>query len=149
MIFVEKKFISSDDCEHLISLYRNNKNKIFQHRDTYPLNIEKLSDLKLFQIVKKMHDYAEKFCSKKLDVYAEIVEWPIDSFMAEHIDPDSDIFAGLVYLNEDYSGGHTCFDYEIIKPEIGKFVLFQNSILKHWVTKVEKSNRYTLAVWFT
>ena len=62
--------------------------------------------------------------------------------MKPHIDPhrpnQEPIYSQLVvYLNDDFDGGYTCFDEYEIKPEIGKLLIFSNSIYKHSVSKIE------------
>ena len=73
--------------------------------------------------------------------------------MRPHIDPsrsdqEPDLFAAVLYLNDDYTGGHTAFeDYEV-KPETGKLLVFSNSIYEHHVTKVEGTERFVLSIWY-
>ena len=60
-----------------------------------------------------------------------------------------DIFAALVYLNDSYSGGYTCFEDFEVKPQLGKLVIFSNSQYLHHVTKVEDSERFVLSLWYS
>jgi hypothetical protein len=62
------------------------------------------------------------------------------------------IFGAIVYLNDDYYGGQTFYpNYNIyIKPRPGMLAVHPGDINHiHGVTKVEKSNRYTLASFWT
>ena len=75
--------------------------------------------------------------------YAGVVRWTVGTFMKPHIDPhrpdqEPDLFADVLYLNDDYTGGHTGFEESEIKPETGKLLVFSNSIYKHHVTKIEE-----------
>ena len=85
--------------------------------------------------------------------YAGIVRWPVGTFMKPHIDPhrpdqEPDLFAAVLYLNDDYTGGHTGFEECEVKPEMGKLLVFSNSIYKHHVTKIEGTERFALNIWY-
>ena len=69
--------------------------------------------------------------------------------MDPHKDPGNDVFAALIYLNDDYVGGETCFENTKVIPETGKLVIFSNHDLLHSVNMVKQNIRYTLALWFT
>jgi hypothetical protein len=148
MIFTENNFISADDCDYLIDLYKKNQSLSFQHGHTKPLSLNESTDKIAKDLVDKIRHYAENIekCNLTVDT-AQIVRWPIGSFMNKHLDPSTDVFAGLIYLNDDYLGGHTGFIDREIKPEKGKFVIFYNSVLEHWVTEVKTNERFVLAVW--
>ena len=68
--------------------------------------------------------------------------------MDPHKDYKGDVFAALIYLNDDYSGGETCFENTKVIPETGKLVIFSNNDLIHSVNMVKENARYTLALWF-
>ena len=65
-------------------------------------------------------------------------------------------WAAIVYLNDSYEGGKTYFEscpelpmgFEI-QPQRGKIVMFEGMEFYHGVTKVRRSDRYTIAMWFT
>jgi hypothetical protein len=148
MIVITDHFISDDDCDYLISLYEKNQDLIFQYRNTYPIALFNLNDSRANLTIEQIKIYAEHLSNQSLVVSnAEIVKWPVGSYMDKHIDPSTDVFAGLVYLNDDYDGGYTSFIGKEIQPKKGSFVIFHNSILEHWVTEIEKNERFTLAVW--
>ena len=87
----------------------------------------------------------------KLD-YVGVVRWPVGTFMKPHLDDNNkhnpDIFAAMLYLNDDYSGGHTCFEHMEVKPEVGKLIIFSNAHYLHYVSKVEESERFVLSFWY-
>ena len=66
-----------------------------------------------------------------------------------HQDKPGDIFATLVYLNNNYSGGQTKFREFAIEPKVGRLAIFSNFSYYHSVTKVQRNERYTLAGWYT
>ena len=68
--------------------------------------------------------------------------------MKPHFDPYEDIFAAVVYLNDEYIGGETYFENYKCSPSIGKLVIFSNNKILHQVSEVKEGTRYTLALWF-
>ena len=66
-----------------------------------------------------------------------------------HQDEPGDIFATLVYLNENYGWGQTKFKENLIEPKVGRLLIFSNFSYLHSVTKVQRNDRYTLAGWYT
>ena len=81
------------------------------------------------------------------------MRWPVGTFMKPHIDPhrpdqEPDLFAAVLYLNDDYIGGHTGFEECEVKPETGKLLVFSNSIYKHHVTKIKGVERFALNIWY-
>ena len=77
---------------------------------------------------------------------------PVGTFMKPHVDDNNihnpDVFAAMLYLNDDFEGGHTLFEQYDIKPEVGKLIVFSNSQLLHYVSKVEDSERFVLSFWY-
>lgn len=61
-------------------------------------------------------------------------------------------FGAIIYLNNDYSGGHTYYpnhNFEII-PEPGKLVIHPSDLNHlHGVSKISGTTRYTLASFWT
>ena len=61
-------------------------------------------------------------------------------------------FGSIIYLNDNYEGGHTYYpnyNYDI-KPQAGKLAIHPgDSEHLHGVSKIEGSNRYTVAAFWT
>ena len=72
--------------------------------------------------------------------------------MKPHVDDNNvhkpDVFAAMLYLNDDFTGGFTCFEDFEVKPEIGKLIVFSNSQYLHYVSKVEGVERFVLSFWY-
>lgn len=156
MIYIEKNFLDIHQCNNIIQLYKKLSHLTKKHRDTFPLCLfsegyfeEYLFDFpEVIAIINKIEQICLSYNdSIKFDT-CEIVKWPIGSKMNPHFDPPGDVFACLVYLNDDYSGGKTCFENFEVIPEIGSLVIFSNNTLLHWVEEIKDSDRYTLALWF-
>ena len=145
VVFTEKKnFLSESECINLIDVYKKNENQSYSYRDTFPLNLTSLSP-----IADNILHECKKYDENILLETCQIVKWPTGSFMKPHKDPPGDVFAAIVYLNDDYIGGETCFEDMRIIPETGKLVIFSNCELLHWVNMIENTTRYTLSLWFT
>ena len=82
-----------------------------------------------------------------------VVRWPIGTYMKPHVDDNNvhkpDVFAAMLYLNDDFEGGSTMFEDIEVKPESGKLVIFSNSQHLHYVSKVDKSERFVLSFWYS
>ena len=85
--------------------------------------------------------------------YVGVVRWPIGTFMKPHVDDNNvhrpDVFAAMLYLNDDFKGGSTVFEDIEVKPEKGKLVIFSNSQHLHYVSKVEEAERFVLSFWYS
>ncbi len=106
-------------------------------------------------VVDKVNTICKSFDKRANLDYVGVVRWPIGTFMNPHYDNSAkdgiyDIFAAMLYLNDDFSGGHTGFkDMEMeIVPKVGKLVIFSNSQHKHHVTKVDDAERFVLSFWY-
>jgi len=95
------------------------------------------------------------------DTY-QLIRWPVGVEQPPHADKENKDgsehpypwrdFASIVYLNDDYQGGHTYFpEIDIdVKPRSGEMVTFPgtNEFL-HGVSKVTEKTRYTIAGFWT
>ena len=64
--------------------------------------------------VDRVTNVCKTFDSRVIIDYAGVVRWPSGTFMKPHIDPhrpnqEPDLFAAVLYLNDDFDGGYTCF----------------------------------------
>lgn len=138
-------FLSDEYCDELIKVHK-------QHCTTEA----KPDEQRPFYVNGKYPDieYKVEKLSRQLSNLAQlettaIVHWSVGSHMKPHYDHPQDLFAAIIYLNDDYKGGQTCFENAEIQPEKGKLLLFSSCGVKHWVNMVCESDRYTLAFWIT
>ena len=85
--------------------------------------------------------------------YVGVIRWKPGTFMKPHYDSSAkdgiyDLFAALLYLNDDFEGGYTGFKEFEVEPKVGKLLIFSNSQHKHHVTRVVGADRYALSFWF-
>jgi len=104
-------------------------------------------------VINNVTDLCKTFESEIVLDYVGVVRWPIGTFMKPHVDDNNvhkpDVFAAMLYLNDDFEGGSTMFEDIEVKPERGKLVIFSNSQHLHYVSKVDKSERFVLSFWYS
>ena len=151
ILYLEDDFITEEQSKNIINFYNNHLTKTFVYGSSYPLNIlnqykdEHILNTSVSRIVKICKGF---ICDVKLD-NLEIVKRPPSSSMSYHVDSlTSDVLAGIVYLNDDYSGGSTGFESFQVEPKVGRLIIFSNSHYRHCVNEVKDNDRYTLSSWF-
>ena len=112
-----------------------------------------VNDHELFKtVVHGVTDLCKTFDPDIILDYVGVVRWPVGTFMKPHFDKNDvhgpDVFAAMLYLNDDFEGGSTVFDHMDVKPETGKLIVFSNSQYLHHVSKVEGNERYVLSFWY-
>ena len=117
-----------------------------------PTTIE-VDDNELFKtVIHGITDLCKSFDPDIVLDYVGVVRWPSGTFMKPHFDKNDihgpDVFAAMLYLNDDFSGGHTCFEDFDVAPEPGKLIIFSNSQYLHHVNKVEDGERFVLSFWY-
>ena len=135
----------------IIDHYKSNLNSVYNHNLTYPLpiNLDKCSNSLIQTITNKITDKCKMFDNNVEIQNLEIVKWPFNSRLNYHIDEDlDDVFASILYLNDNFWGGQTAFDTFQINPKIGRLLIFSNRHYKHSVRRVKFNSRYTLAAWY-
>ena len=159
LIYVEENFISSQECDDLIKLSKENKDELpygdeSRGGNTYLTTLDGIYfDSVANNVVSKVTNFCRTLDERILIDYAAVVRWPVGTFMRPHIDPsrpgqEPDLFSAILYLNDDFTGGYTGFEEYEIKPEKGKLLVFSNSIYKHHVTKIEDGERFALSIWY-
>ena len=150
LIYIEEDFISNDECLKFIDLSLSNQGNEMSYGsenrggNTYLTIV----DWK-YSVVKRVNDLCKSFDTAAILEYVGVVRWPEGTFMKPHFDNKPDIFAAVLYLNNDFTGGHTCLPNCEVKPEPGKLIVFSNSHYLHHVSKVECGERFVLSFWYT
>ena len=105
-----------------------------------------------YDVVTRVNSICKSFDSNANLDYVGVIRWPVGTFMKPHVDDNNvhnpDIFAAMLYLNNNFSGGYTCFEDFEVKPEPGKLIIFSNSQYLHYVSKVEGDERFVLSFWY-
>lgn len=174
LVYVQEDFLDFFSCEKFINFAISNRESELPYGnedrggDTFITNIDyggnlyqggipDCVDLNEQQSFRSTIDSITEICKTfddciRLD-YSTVIRWPEGTFMKPHYDnsyqDNPDVFSALLYLNDNFSGGLTCFENFKIRPKTGKLVIFSNSQYLHHVTKVEGGERFVLSLWFS
>jgi len=139
LIYIEENFLTPDECKAFIDYVnanqKENKENFFK------------------QVVDKVTSVCKSFDERSNLDYVGVARWPVGTFKEPHYDDSArdhifDIFAALIYLNDDFSGGHTGFENFDVMPKTGQLCIFSNSQYKHHVTEVKDAERFVLSFWY-
>jgi len=148
-IFIFKNFLSNKEC-----------NKYFKKiRDIGHLSYslpwpERVLDITKDRVVKKVTKFINKTFNLKLIAdQAEIQNHHVNSssklHIHDHLGRENIIYNSLIYLNEDFDGGHFITKNGIkIKPEKGMLTFFNGQTIWHGVETVKNKDRKTLIFWW-
>ena len=134
LLYIEEDFLDPSLCQSFIDLSKANKKEMpygnkSRGGDTYLTTVEWKDHTAVYlggdvdstvpslddEIVMKVNSICKSFDSSVNLDYVGVVRWPVGTFMKPHIYPDRpdlepDLFAAVLYLNDDYSGGYTGFE---------------------------------------
>ena len=152
IIYIEENFITPDECNKFIDLSKSNKKELpygspSRGGDTYLTTVPSLDE----DVVNRVNSLCKSFDSQSNLDYVGVVRWPVGTFMKPHTDNNNnpqDIFAAMLYLNDDFDGGCTVFEHLEVKPEVGKLIIFSNAHYLHYVNRVEGAERFVLSFWY-
>ena len=172
LIYIEENFISPDECKKFIDLSLLNKDSEMPYGDesrggdTYLTTVDWKNYGAVYyggdvnttvpsldhEVVTRVNSICKNFDSDANLDYVGVVRWPVGTFMKPHVDDNNvhkpDVFAAMLYLNDNFTGGSTCFENFEVKPEVGKLIVFSNSQYLHYVSKVEGAERFVLSFWY-
>ncbi len=118
-----------------------------------PIDLNSTSDEIFSSAINNVTSRCKSFENEIALDYVGVVRWPIGTYMKPHFDDNNvhrpDVFAAMLYLNDDFKGGSTIFEDIEIKPKKGKLVIFSNSQHLHYVSKVEEAERFVLSFWYS
>jgi len=153
MIQIIDNFISQKICDSLIKYFNKNTDNHSIHRDTIFLRI-KDDNIKIpnqyISIEEKINNHSLKI-NNSISYYIEIVKWPEGSYQNLHTDKGRKdlVYSSIFYLNDEYLGGKTFFEDDIIvSPKKGRALFFDGTFYRHGVLPIKKTPRYTLATWY-
>ena len=164
--YIEEDFISLSECQRLIDYATLNKSENVSRDDVYSTDIEWIDHGATYygnnvdpitpedndEVVTKVTEKCKSLVDCQLG-YVGIVRWPIGTFMKPHIDENNihepDVFAAMLYLNDNFTGGSTMFEDIEIKPKPGKLIIFSNNKHLHYVSEVGGAERFVLSFWYS
>tara|TARA_R100000988_G_C3917047_1_gene124884 strand:- start:167 stop:628 length:462 start_codon:yes stop_codon:yes gene_type:complete len=145
-VFLQDNFLTKKECKELIKLYETSSGQE-KFNTTYPMSLEIGQTPKL---EKKLNSTGMQINNSVIDWF-QIVMWPFPNTGKElHMDTASDrtTLSSIIYLNDNYTGGHTFFkDGTSFAPVTGRAIFFDGNYYQHGVSSSDKNNRYTVATW--
>ena len=118
-----------------------------------PIDMNSTTDELFHGVINNVTNRCKTFDDEIVLDYVGVVRWPVGCFMKPHVDDNNvhkpDVFAAMLYLNDDFKGGSTMFEEIEVKPEKGKLIIFSNSQHLHYVSKVEEAERFVLSFWYS
>ena len=152
MILIEENFLDKNLCKELVKFTIANKSNMVKFRDVLEIDF---SDMEPSLHKKLCIQYLSFLAQRNIIVFPECVRlvlWSKGSKQPLHFDKarDTTTLTSITYLNDDFVGGKTFFENEVVvKPETGKTVFFNGCKYKHGVSQVTSGFRYVLAVWYS
>ena len=132
-IYLKNNFFSDDECDFLISYYkdRESSSHYYECNQTHTLTILSSDENNIDDALRPFYDKIQNIITKieGPNLYinvSEIVKWLSgSSVMKPHLDRKEDLFGVIIYLNDDFLGGKTYFKNGImISPKKGSILLF-------------------------
>lgn len=143
--------LTKQQCDEIIQFF-------YDHNQSASMTPQNTVSLAKFEhkLIHNIHvDVANQ--NNLLINYYQIVRWGKNTHMDKHIDTylynDGNVttknyYTSILYLNDDFVGGETVVDDVIVKPEIGKMILFDGGTVPHQVLKIIKGVRHTIPCWY-
>ena len=148
-VVMQDKFLNKNQCKDLINFYNAQPDKYtYKFKTTFPLLITEIGP----QFLKDKINKAGKAINNSIIEWFEIVKWPSpNAGKSLHRDKTSasTTLSSIIYLNDNYEGGHTYFeDGTTFIPLTGRAIFFDGQYYCHGVSSISKGSRYTVATWF-
>jgi hypothetical protein len=151
MITRQENFLTKENCDGLIGFHR----KFFEefgkyHNETKVINLSSIKSKFPFigAIEYRLNEHIQKIDKDTKVSFFEVVEWRKGLSMPKHKDFLVNNYTSIINLNDDYEGGQTIVDEEIITPKMGQIITFEGSQIPHGVLDVKLKSRFTLPVWY-
>ena len=141
--------ITDKECDALIKTFDSNEHFADPYRDVFKMGIDKESPHFKF-LLDKLNEQSYKINKSTLDWY-QIVKWPEGSKQPLHLDDrfGGQALSGILYLNDNFEGGNTYYENDIIIiPKKKRGIFFDGCYYRHGVKKVSKGTRYVIASWY-
>jgi hypothetical protein len=159
-IVVVDNFLSPEECVFWIEFYKTHYSEFGE--DFFDTNIIDLHDTMINLCNNDKRNLTDPIKSlntrisahiNSIDTFAfpnynRIVSWPTHSRQARHIDLPFHPYTSIIYLNDDFEGGHTIASGIDIIPKAGKIITFKGNEIYHEVSPISSGHRWTIATWY-
>ena len=120
--------------------------------DVDPVQLNLTKNELFVEVINKVTNLCKSFEPNANLDYVGVVRWPPGTHMKPHFDNNDvhtpDLFACMLYLNDNYEGGHTIFEHMNVEPKAGKLLIFSNAQYLHYVNEVKGADRFNLSFWY-
>lgn len=170
-----ENFLAKEDCQYLVNLVKNIEpwetggSEFWDNRSLNGINIynniDKMAGRLIYTIREKIGEAIKEQYQIQQSVYpdlCQIVRWFPGQEQYPHADDMKNVdghewfhhrdYGAVLYLNDDYLGGHTYYPKHNfdIKPKTGTLAIHPGDDEHlHGVTKIENNIRYTIASFWT
>ncbi len=148
-VYVLKNYLSNKECDKYFKKIRD------IGYFSYPMPWEeRVIDITKDRIVKKVTKFINKnFNLKLVAAQVQIQNHHVNSFEEFHVHDDRGrediIYNSLIYLNDNFDGGHFITKNGIsVKPKKGMLTFFNGQKVYHGVERVLKNDRKTIIFWW-
>lgn len=164
-----KDFLTQEECQSLVSYYKSGEDgwqktcfynsAVMDPIHPFNKNPDSLIGDSFFRELKgRLHVKAEEVAGRKLrNLSMSAHKWEVGAFAADHSD-NTDLdgtpnawqdnkFVTIIYLNDNYSGGHLTFtNHNLdIAPSAGSLIAFDPGFDNlHGVSEITEGTRYTM-----
>jgi hypothetical protein len=155
MIVVIDSVFTQQECDYLISLYAEYKDKAHEWADTgtRPLDFKFTPKELSFGFIEKVQSTVNSIFKEVEYNWGEIVKW--DTFTGQNFHLDTSFqnwettLTSITYLNNNFSGGKTVFsDGTMVCPVVGRTLIFDGNKYYHGVEQVSEGIRWTMPIWY-
>ena len=153
MIIIIDNVLDKDECNNLVNIYANNSHKAQPFNDCMTIGLNAIEHNQAYVKDKAMRieQIAKRYYGNHVIDWAEIFMRPPNTWQPYHYDIASDktSLTTVTYLTDAYEGGYTqCMDGTMVKPKIGRTILFDGKKYEHGVSPVLGGYRYTMPIWY-
>ena len=147
--------LTEQECKELIKYYDTRPLQIEQgHNYIFKAVVSRFDRKPVDEFIKKLVSKIVRFAPEDVMVQRAHIEVRTEEHPA-HFDNkagDWGMFTTVLYLNEDFDGGHTFINIDgeriEVKPKTGRIVAYNGHKLEHGVTSISNGVRYTLPIWY-
>lgn len=138
----EEATIQTENGAKIIKTIRNNDRIIFDDARLAELLFERARPFLPHALDQwRLSGLNERFRFYRY-IPGQYFKWHKDGFFCKS-DEEISLLTLLIYLNDDYEGGNTEFQWEIIKPQTGMALIFPHA-MRHQGAPIHHGSKYVL-----
>lgn len=150
IVTIVDDLLSEQECKELVSWFDIMQHLAAEWQGSYNVGV-KLDQPYIGMLLSDIEQKAQDIRPGVVFDWGYVVLRPPGVGHRAHVDDgkDNTSLTSITFLNDNYDGGHTFFSNgEEVKPKVGRTIFFDGVEHVHGVTEVQRSNRFTLALWY-